>query len=286
MNKFLKKFFSAMMIAAMLFLPGASFVFADDIDGITFTDPDMFAYTFDVGDVVPPIELEVEGYTNHPQTLVPLDHPEDVIWYSTNENIATVTPDEPVGGAAYAIVDIDTSVAGEADIYAHYADEYALYQVYSHIVVEAPAPPEPVEDIILTVTFSPGKSHDNFTLTLDEVPYFSLKDVFGQQFSDSAVMKDHVTALHALLWGLETHFNTGFDGTNWEWVPDDGHVIITSNGAYVDTINGDVNNWVYTVDGKYPGAACQTPLAGGEPEVWTFLGKLNGASFNGFNGLE
>ncbi|MDR1245990.1 MAG: hypothetical protein LBK57_03065 [Clostridiales Family XIII bacterium] len=263
-----------------------SHILVTPVAGITFTDPNMFAYTFDVDDEVPPIALEVKGYKNNPQMLVPLDAPEKVIWYSTNENIAVVTPYGSAGGAAYAIVDVDTSAEGEADIYAHYADDYALYEVYSHIVVEAPAPPEPVEDITLTVKFSPGKSQDNFTLTLNEVPYFSLKDVFGQQFSDSAVMKDHVTALHALLWGLESHFNPSFDGENWEWVPDDGHVIITSNGAYVDTINGDVNNWVYTVDGKYPGAACQTPLAGGEPEVWTFLGSLKGASFNGFNGLE
>jgi hypothetical protein len=241
--------------------------------GITFTDPSMFAFTFEQGDVPPvPVELQIDGYTDDdPPQHVPLDHPEDVIWYSTNTNVAVIdtTSYDPDFGTASATVEI-LDVVGEADIEVRYADDRTFYRVYSHIVVEAvPPTPTPVSDITVTV----DGVHTNFTLSGLEVPYFTLKQVYNDpDYPDSAVLHD-VTALHALLFALEKNEYPDFDPETmpWQWVP--ANVKITNNGAYVDTINGDANNWVYSVNGKYPGAACQYLLNPGDVEVWTFLGR-------------
>jgi hypothetical protein len=286
---FFEKFLAALMIAALLFLPGASLAFAEDgagapeetagdFVGITFTDPSMFSYTYEVGETPPvnPIYLEVDGYTDdEPPQHMPLPDPDAVTWYSTDDTVATVTSESTTSGTAIAYVTISTRVVGEADVYAHYDDGTYDYEVYSHIVVSAPGPSYVTIDY-LAVTYGSGNL-SNFCIDNLKVPLFDISDKLG--FDDSSVLKDSVTALHALLIALETEYNPGWVyGEEWEWcLASKRNVVIDYGGAYVYTISDNDrtydNNWVYYIDGSMPGvAACQWALVGGEEEEWRFLG--------------
>jgi hypothetical protein len=279
----MKKIFSIILTFAIM-AACVPFAFADDpMVDITFRNADMFAVGLDVNET---FEYEVVGLTSSGEK-VPITDSEYVTWEIDDENVVTwFNHVDPTGSVTAKIVAVDY---GNAVVTVTYDDgEGNVFSVYSTVAVQSGPSPTPatVTDIDVTVD---GISV-NFDLSGLDVPYFTLKEVYNDpDYPDSAVLTTAVTALHALLFALEKEVYPTFDATtSWQWVPN--NVVITNNGAYVYSIGTDVNNWVYTVNGSSPGAACQKPLEDEDVEVWTFLRspsqKGEASLTNGLDGLS
>lgn len=270
MKKNLSKVLSLVLVLAFAFSLMALQVSAGTITAITFDDPADFAIVRTVGATE---SIKVMGISGG--SKVNIADVANISWTSTNTSIVKFLSG---GVEVNSISGTDTVTikvvgTGRANVVAAYGG----YTVPS--VVDSSTDSNTLATgIKLEVE---GKSTDHFTINNMNVPLFSLKAVFGPSYADSGVLQNKVTALHALLYGLERHYDPDYSGGvevtdvnspawDWDWVS--ANVIVNYGGAYVFKVGTDVNWWVYQVNGVSPSyGASQYVLPNNAFEYWKSL---------------
>ncbi len=238
-----KLFGSALLLVFLLALMATpAFAGADNYPYLTFEDSADFTI------VAPRISAESITARGLDANFVKqvISDPININWASSDTNVARVLP------ARGATVIVTARNVGRATITASYeCADGTVIECPANVVVERRINPSTgVDDVEVTVLGDPAGSGIDIDLTGDDavdIPMFSLKDVFGSGFDDSDVLQMDPSALHALLYTLELTLGDGqtipdWHNWNWTWVNSHG-VVITSQGSYVQEIDGDVSGW-------------------------------------------
>lgn len=277
MKKNLSRVFSMLLVFTLAFSLMGPQIFAATITGVTFDDPADFAIVRTAGatESIKAVALTGTGTPGDPYGKQDIVDAANVSWTSTNTGIVKFLSG---GSEVNSISGTDTVTikvvgAGRANVVASYAG----YTVHS--VVDSSTDSNTLSTgIDLEVK---GKVTDHFTINDMDVQLFSLKAIFGPSYNDSSVLQNKVTALHALLYGLERYYDPDYSGGvevtdvhdpawDWDWVST--NVMINYGGAYVYKIGADINWWVYKVNGSSPAyGASQYVLSNNAVVYWESL---------------
>ncbi|QZY55694.1 DUF4430 domain-containing protein [Crassaminicella profunda] len=272
----MKKVFSLMLVLTLVLgLAGVQAFAAGGIEDITFNDANKFTIGTEVGEL---IEYTVKGLevNDGSYTKVEISDPQNIHW--TTSNAAVVDFDGSASGAAVTVEAIEE---GTATITATYNG----MSVESHVTVSPKSSTATVKNVNMKVIF-PGKDKlqnpsqvsdnellDSIDVTIPELTNFSLKDIYGSSYNDSAVMQDKVTAMHAFLYALEEKCDPEGHTDGWDWVRE--NVTVGYSGNFVSKVgvyeNFGMTGWMYKVNNVLPmvGAA-QYELKNGDQEKWGF----------------
>lgn len=126
--------------------------------------------------------------------------------------------------------------------------------VSSYVVVENGQVISNISGVTTKVTGTVATTQLETTKT---IPLFSLKDIYGNSFDDSDVLKCTPTAIHAILYNLELKndpdnaISINDPSWDWDWVQE--NVTITSQGSYINGISPDIasgtTGWQYSING-------------------------------------
>ncbi len=217
-----------LMLALLMTFCGSP-VFADSIDDITFDSGTMFSVGLGNSQT---FQYVLKGLSGSSKVTIP--DPSNISWTSSNPSLASLS------SSTGDTVTITTASSGSGSVVI--TAYYGAMSVHSDVLVANGYVYDDADNITAKLTISGSAI---FTKPLAKVNNFSLKTVFGTGFNDSGVKKDKVTALHALLYALEEHYDAGGVADGWDWVP--SNVVITYNGAYVYSISSYANNWTYKI---------------------------------------
>lgn len=168
-------------------------------------------------------------------TIIPLDEywmpdefapgdADNLSWASSNTSIATVTP-----GPGNDTATIQAVGKGRAQITVTYDNTNGPdVSVPIYVVVED----QEVQSVTVNVQIS-GPNLGTITKNNLYVPLFDLSDTLPNVVdNDDDVLKKTPSALHALIQAL-------IDEKGLNWVNNPANLVISSQGSYVDTIDGD-----------------------------------------------
>ncbi len=259
----MKKIFSMVLVITLVLGFGGIQSFAVSIDDITFDNGTMFSVGLGINEEFTYTAKGLEGGSK-----VDISDPQNISWTTSNSSVVDF-----VGSTTGETVTVEAKSAGKAVITATYNG----MSVESNVFTANGYSYDYVQNISMQVI---GETTDNFTINIPFLNNFSLKDVFGSSYNDSGILKDEVTAMHALLYALEVYYDTEGLTDGWDWVS--ANVEVGYNGAFVSKIGADSNygmtGWMYKI--KPSGetnwelpmiSASQYVLGNGDQEKWGFV---------------
>ncbi|MCT4621790.1 MAG: DUF4430 domain-containing protein [Marinisporobacter sp.] len=272
----MKKVFSLMLVLTLVLgLAGVQAFAAGGIEDITFNDANKFTVSVRAGQQ---ISYEVKGLVKNAAgnyEKIDITDAQNIHWTTSNSSIVRL------GSTSGKTAIVRAGRQGKATITATYNG----MSIESHVTVMPKTSTATVKNVNMKVIFpskdklqnpsqvSDNELLDNIDVTIPQLTNFSLKDIYGQGYNDSAVMKDKVTAMHAFLYALEEKCDPEGHTDGWDWVRE--NVTVGYSGNFVSKVgvyeNFGMTGWMYKVNNVLPmvGAA-QYELKDGNQEKWAF----------------
>ncbi|WP_165000300.1 DUF4430 domain-containing protein [Anaerophilus nitritogenes] len=260
----MKKTLSLMLVLTLILSFAGIPAFAADADIAMLTLDDSRDFTV-VGNENDVEEMKVVGLTSSYQKIE-IENKEGIVWTTSDEQVAKFLDEdeEPINTVSGKDkVKVVLKGAGRATITASLEGK----TIDSYILVEKLSDNPTAKNIHVKIIGKTIEKVDSKDLTIKNT---SLKEVFGENFDDTDVLKENASALHALIQALE-------EKNGKEWVKN--NVVVKNEGGYVEKIDTDdsstdwSNGWQYTVNGNEQNhAASIYELKDGDTVVWEFKG--------------